>query len=218
MRTLSLACLLFGLVAAAPSWAQQQDRQAAQQQRRLQLQLQQAQQQLQDAQAAKTRLEAENVELKKSLGAQRREADAASGARRQSDQKLRATETQRSTLAASAADLERQLADEKRRSAETIAAKDAELARSGKAAEARDADLQVRFREQVRMVSECTEKNERLVKLGAELIGRYRDKGFAEVLNKREPLLGLGDVALFNLMQDYRDQLDAGRFTSAVPR
>jgi chromosome segregation ATPase len=195
--------------------AAQQDRQQ-QQLRRLQQQAQQLQQQLQQAQAARAKLEEENAVLKRDLESSERKAGAVASSQRALDQKLRAAEAERSTLVAGSADLQRQLADEKARSAEVLAAREREIAELGqglRTVEAREADLQARFREQVRRVTECTEKNERLVKVGAELIGRYRDKGFADIVRQREPVLGLADVATFNLLQEYRDQLDASRFT-----
>jgi chromosome segregation ATPase len=219
--TLPRLASLLALLITCGGAAAQQDRQAQQQQRRQQLQMQQLQQQLQEAQAAKAKLEAENAELKKSAESRERQAGAAVATQRQLDQKLKAAEAERSTLAGSAADLERRLADAQKRAAEALAAKDRELAELGrtlKTGELRETDLQGRFREQVRLVSECSEKNERLVQVGAELLGRYRDKGLGDVLRNREPVLGFADVATFNLLQDLRDRLDGARFTPTAPR
>ena len=54
--------------------------------------------------------------------------------------------------------------------------------------------------------------------LGAGLLQRYRDKGLREITRQQEPLLGLGDVQMFNLVQDYRDKTDAERFRPAPGR
>ena len=59
---------------------------------------------------------------------------------------------------------------------------------------------------QVAQLGECSAKNERLVKLSAELLDLYRNKGVGDVLNQRDPVLGLGDVQMFNLVQEYRDK------------
>jgi len=57
-----------------------------------------------------------------------------------------------------------------------------------------------------------------LVVLGAGLLQLYRDKGLREITRQQEPLLGLGDVQMFNLVQDYRDKTDAERFRPAPGR
>ncbi|MBC7956230.1 MAG: hypothetical protein H7Y33_10220, partial [Cytophagales bacterium] len=65
---------------------------------------------------------------------------------------------------------------------------------------------------------ECSAKNERLVKISAELLDRYRSKSVADVLSQRDPVLGLGDVQMFNLVQEYRDKADAERFSPSINR
>lgn len=215
---LALLCgALVSLTALDAQAQEQQDRQV----RRLQLQLQALQQQLRDAQAESSKLEAEKEKLATQLGLRDKQAGAAATAQRQTDQKLRGAEAERSALSTEKAALEARLADEARRGTEAMAVKDnelAQLAQKLRVTEAREADLQARFREQVRFVGECTEKNEKLEALGAELLDRYRNKGIGDVLRQREPVLGLSDVKTFNLVQDYRDRLDAARFTPALPQ
>ena len=67
-------------------------------------------------------------------------------------------------------------------------------------------------------MTECTEKNERLLQLGNTLIERYRDKGVLEALRNREPITGLSGVGEFNLVQDWHDKADAERFTPSIEK
>jgi chromosome segregation ATPase len=218
LRSPWILALLVGAAALAGP-ALGQDRADERQVRRLQLQLRQVQQQLQEALSSQARLESENQELGRQARDKAQQAGAASSALRQVDQKLQDTETARSELAASLAGVQQTLEQERKASADALAAKEAELAQAARTlreVRAGEEELQARFREQLRMVSACSEKNERLVKLGAELIDRYHDKGFKDVLRQREPVLGLSDVEMFNVLQDYRDRVDAGRFIPSV--
>ena len=204
-----LACLLLN----APAADAQQDKAT----RRLQLQLQSLQQQLQDAQAAKAAADAARAEAEKKLAAQAAELPRSQGALRKSTEALKAGEAVRAALQAQVAALEKQLADDRRQAEEGRAAQVRERSALVKAHEARQAELQARFEGQQSQVAECVDKNQRLVKLGAELIDRYRSKGLTDVLRQNDVLLGLGDVQMFNIVQNYRDQADGMRFSPAAP-
>jgi hypothetical protein len=67
-------------------------------------------------------------------------------------------------------------------------------------------------------VADCNDKNERLTRIGAELLDRYRNKGLWEAARQREPFLGLSDVNTFNLVQAYRDRVEAERFAPSIDR
>jgi chromosome segregation ATPase len=208
---LLLTCaLLAGL--SGPAGAQQ-DRNAERNARRLQLQLQNLQQQLDEAQAARAKLDADNAAAQKALAAQKSEIPRAQGALRKKSEELQASEAARAELASRVDALEKQLAEQKRSSDDALAAKDRTLAQALALHQKQEGELGARFEAQAGQLGECSDKNRRLVTLGAELLDRYRKKGFGEVLRQREPVLGLGDVEMFNLVQDYRDKLDAQRFS-----
>ena len=81
--------------------------------------------------------------------------------------------------------------------AATVArAKDAERAKF----EAESKDFQARNQN-------CTERNQRLVKVGRELLGRYRDVHFSDRLLAREPATGIKRVDVQNVLQDYGDRI-----------
>jgi uncharacterized protein (DUF4415 family) len=106
-------------------------------------------------------------------------------------------------------------------SAEALAAKTQELAKSAEAAKARDLErsqLEGRSLDQARQLAECSVKNERLLAIGADLLDRYRRKGVGDALRLREPIFGFSDVEMFNLVQDYRDKIDVERLQPAQKR
>ncbi|MBY0469263.1 MAG: hypothetical protein K2Q07_09830 [Burkholderiaceae bacterium] len=186
--------------------------------RRMQLQLQSLQQQLQDAQSAKAKIETEKAEVDKRLLEQTEQVTKLTAEMRKSSEGLKSTQAARLQLTANVAALEKQLADEKRNSEEAAALKARELAAYIRSRDEQQASLQRKHDDQVTQVAECTAKNTKLIRLSGELLERYRGKTVKDVLTQREPVLGLGDVQMFNLVQDYRDRADAERFTpSSMP-
>lgn len=205
LQRLTLSSLI--VLAALPAFAQSTDdaRKAA---RRAQLQVQQAQQEAQAAQAAKAKIEADKAELDKKVAAQGQQLGQLKGALPKLQEKLKGVEGERDELAAKVAALEKELADRKL-AAEAAAAAGERTLKQRDEAQAR---LKREHDAQVALVGECSAKNERLVRLSAELLDRYRNKGVGDVLSQRDPVLGLGDVQMFNLVQEYRDKAEAERF------
>jgi len=66
---------------------------------------------------------------------------------------------------------------------------------------------------QTKELSICSEDNLRLLKIGHELLERYRDKGIIDALKQEEPFLGIGDTEMFNLVQDYREKIEPLKFS-----
>jgi chromosome segregation ATPase len=196
----------------------QQDKAAERTARRLQLQIQNLQQQMQDAQTAKSRSDAEKAAIEKQLHDQAQEIPRAHGALRKASENLKQAEATRDALAGEMTALKKQLDEQKRAADQYLAAKDGELAQSTKVRDAQLVQLRARNDEQVKLVLQCTDKNQRLVKLSAELLDRYRNKGVADALKAREPLLGLYDVEMFNIVQEYRDKAEAERFVMPANR
>jgi hypothetical protein len=211
LAILAIACAALAQPAAAD------DRNAERAARHLQLQMQGLQQQVQDAEAAKSRAEADKAEADRKLAAQALELPRAQAAAHKSADALKAAEAARIDLQARVAALEKQLADQKRAGDDALAAKQAELALAVRTRDAQLTQLQARFDNEVGQVDVCTGKNEQLVQLGADLLDRYRRKGLAEVNSQNDPVLGLGEVRMFNLVQDYRDRIDAQRLTTTPP-
>jgi chromosome segregation ATPase len=83
-----------------------------------------------------------------------------------------------------------------------------------KLAQAHEADLNVtRAR-----VGACEAKNEKLYAYGTELLAAYQRKGPLDALLQREPLLGLKQVEIDNVLQEYRDKLDFEKLPPSQPQ
>jgi chromosome segregation ATPase len=215
-----LACLLTSLPAHA-----QDERAAERAARRQQMQMQQLQQQVSQAEAEKARLQQERdqaeKQAEKQAGERARALARASAAEKAALERARLLDEEKAALQQRIEALEQAAKAQQQEAAAALAAKDAELARTAAALQAQTGareEWQQRFGQQVRLVTECSEKNERLVKLGAELLARWQGKGVMDALKQREPLLGLGDVQMFNLVQAYRDKTDNEKFVPRVER
>lgn len=79
----------------------------------------------------------------------------------------------------------------------------------GKKEAAERADLEESLKKQTANFAQCYENNKKLYAVNQELINRYQDKGFADVLRQREPLTGIKQVDVENLVQDYQYQIDS---------
>ena len=214
----ALAVCLGLSIASVGAFAQQADKNAERAARRAQLQAQALQQQLQDAQAAKGKLEADKAVADKAAVEQARESGSLKGQLRKSAVQFKAAEAERVRLVAAVASLEQQLAERNRAGDEALAGRGRELAQFTRVRDEQLALLQRQHDSQVTLVGECTDKNTRLVKLSAELVDRWRGKSVADVVKQRDLVLGLGDVQMFNLVQDYRDKAEAERFVPSINR
>ena len=50
----------------------------------------------------------------------------------------------------------------------------------------------------------CFDNNRKLYDVNQEILGKYEAKGFWDVVNQKEPMLGLKQVEIENLVQDYQ--------------
>jgi len=206
-----VACMLL------PAAASAQDKTAERAARRAQLQMQSLQQQVQDAQAAQARADADKTEAEKKLTTQAQEIPRAQAAAHQAATALKASEAARADLQARLAALEKQAAEQKRADDAAHAARLAELQDKLAYRESQQRLLQTRFDNEVDQVFVCSDKNRKLVELSADLLDRYRKKGFAAIASQQDPLLGIGQVEMFNLVQDYRDRGETQRLNPTPP-
>ena len=206
------ALVALGLALAA-SGAMAEQTPAEKAARRAQLQLQNLQQQLQEAQAAKSKVESDKAAVDQQLAEQTTQAEQLKTSISKLEARLRASEKARAELTANVKSLEKQLADEKLSHEQALAQKARELAQYTKLRDEQQAQLQRKHDDQAALVADCTGKNDKLLHLNVELLNRYRNKSVTDVIKQREPVLGMGDVEMFNMVQDYRDKADAERFT-----
>jgi colicin import membrane protein len=210
-RRLPARALALGLCAWLPLAAAAQDRSGDRAARRAQLQMQALQQQLQAAQSAQARAETDKADADRKLAGHEKDLSQAQASARRAAEALKAADAERAQLKARLDSLEKQSADDRRQADAALAGRSAELDALARARDARQAQLQARFDDERRQLGACSARNERLVALGGELVDRYRNKGLAEVLRQRDPVLGLGDVQIFNYVQDARERLEAER-------
>ncbi len=50
----------------------------------------------------------------------------------------------------------------------------------------------------------CFDNNQKLFEVNQEILGKYENKGFWDIMKKREPVLGFKQVELENLVQEYQ--------------
>ena len=198
--TLALA---FGAASLAPQAAWAQSKKEQEQVRRLRQQVQQLQQQQQAVQDEAQKSAQQKAELESQLKKSRGEID---------DVKSRASSAARRLAAAT------QEADSLRSARDALQTE--RVATTGLILQdAAYADLDARNRATSSRLDTCTVHNAELYKLGDEILARYRNKGFGEMLATQEPFVQARRVALENLVEDYRDKLDQARLppTAAGP-
>lgn len=71
--------------------------------------------------------------------------------------------------------------------------------------------LDAAFARQKTALSVCTERNAALHKLGNEVLDHYEQKGCLTSVLQAEPFTQLQRVKIENLIEDYRDKLDASK-------
>ncbi|MBC7994714.1 MAG: hypothetical protein H7Z15_15900 [Rhizobacter sp.] len=214
LHRLSIAAMAMALGSASLVATAQSGDDAKKAARRAQLQMQQLQQKAQEAEAAKAKIEGDKSVLDKQLREQTQQVARLKGALPKALESLKASEAARAELAATVATLEKQLAGQKTSHEAALAA--AQI--NTKQRDEKQSQLQRQHDAQVAQVGECSAKNERLVRLSGELLDRYRNKSVSDVMKQRDPVLGLGDVQMFNLVQEYRDKADAERFSPSTNR
>ena len=207
----------------APALAQDEraaERAARRQQQQLQ-QMQQLQQQMTQVQAEKAKAEGDRAAAQQQLADRARVAARASAAERAAAARQKELEAEKTQLQARVTELEQAVLALRAEADTARAKKDTELTQAAAAFRTQGGERdqwQQRFGEQARLVTTCTDKNERLVRLSAELLSRWQGKGVMDALKQREPLLGLGDVQMFNLVQDYRDKTESEKFVPRLAR
>lgn len=164
--------------------------------RRLQAQQQKLTQEKSDLEAEKTKLLGTQESLKKEAAAARREAG-----------KVTTLTQEAAALKAEIAILKQQLADAL--TLQLQAKGDLEKAERTKAEQiAARQQAEGASARQTKEVQACEAKNLALYRYGSELLVRYQNKGWAELLGQAEPFTGIAQVGMENLLEEYRDKLD----------
>ncbi|MFT3735781.1 MAG: hypothetical protein QM776_12275 [Rhodocyclaceae bacterium] len=212
MRITGLLCLC--AVMAQPLQAEEKGGKSQEQVRRLRQQVQQLQQAQQAGQQTQQQLTQEksalDEQLKKragELGGARKKLADAERERDELRQTLQRADQERDALKARLDETTSKLASAEQSQRETsskLRASESDLTGVKTSLVAEQAER-----------SRCEANNVALYQHGRELLQAYRDKGVVTSISHREPLLGLGQVKMENLLEEYRDKLDAQRRKSA---
>jgi chromosome segregation ATPase len=116
------------------------------------------------------------------------------------------------TAAAAQTDLTQQL----ERARQQIAALMAQQQDAAKRLSAREADLkqsQQSLEASKAANTSCETKNLQLYQYSEELLGRYQKKGVWAAMSQKEPVFGLKEVGIENVVQEYQEKLDQQKLT-----
>lgn len=183
--------------------------------------LRNAQQQVQQLRQEKTALEeklasfeqekAKLAQEKKKLagqvnGAQAR-AESESTQRQQLQLALDAMTQEKETLQAQKTELDQRLAE--------LTTKQASIERELAQTQAQKKQVESTLLTRDQQVNICEDKNFKLYQYGRNLLEQCRDRSAADVVLRLEPFTGIKQVEIENLLEGYRDQLDAQKLVPA---
>ncbi len=212
----AVGVLLLALT-APNSFGQQGDKRAVREReamRRLQVEQQQLSSQVQALESEKAKLASDTATKEKELG----ELKSRLKKKEAAESKLR--NELKTRIAQVRADLEKvevrytqvsndlkYMTESNARNAALIKARDAEIKDLNGKLEAQRAVIA----RQTQLLSAAEEKNKMLVKIGRDLMGRYKDKGVMDALRQREPFTQIERVRIQNTLQEYDEKLEAQR-------
>ena len=90
-----------------------------------------------------------------------------------------------------------------------------EMSEAYKGGQEKNSTLAGQMKDTQQQLGVCTTHNQHLAELSGELLARYRDRGFFDVLLAKEPVTGLRRVELEKLEQDYRGKIRDERLAPA---
>lgn len=180
--------------------------------------LRRAQQQVQQIRQEKTTLEEKiaGFEQEKTTLAQERDklVGAVQARARSEGAKLQlaldAMTQEKQTLLAQKVELEQRLADLTTKQSGT----ERELAKT----QGQQKQVETTLLARDQQVASCEDKNAKLYQHGRDLIAQCRDRSATDAVLRLEPFTGIGRVAIENLLEEYRDKVDAQKITSAENR
>lgn len=185
--------------------------------RRVQLQLQQVRQEkvvLEEKMATyekeKTALSIEKEKLSNQVGGAQARAQSEGAKRLELQKSLELAKqenqgiaTERQALLSQKADLEKRLVEMSAKQALTEGQLDQTRAQK------LQTEAKLSAREQEVLISE--DKNRKLYRYSRELIGQCRDQSASDTFLRLEPFTGIKRVSIENLLEEYRDKIDAQR-------
>jgi chromosome segregation ATPase len=198
--------LMIGLIATSTIAAQAEDKQAARSQeqvRRMRQQLQQMQQNEQKMQQEKSAADEQLKQRSDELNVTGHKLKDSTRQLADLEVRFKALEQERDALNAKLGDTSKKLSDLEVLQRDTTT----QLRTRDGEAQALQTSLTAELAERKR----CEVNNIALYQYGRELMSLYENKGVIGALRDSEPVLGLGKVATQNMLEEYRDKLDAQR-------
>jgi chromosome segregation ATPase len=202
-----VACVLvlFAVEGRAQSKPDNRDRETI---RRLQQQLQKSQQDAAALRGEKDALEKQLAAQKGELEKQRAELPKAEAEASRERRQKQSVQAELEKLKAQLAEREKSLAEARARGDE-LAKKERDalgvIAERDRGIKSYQSDLARQNKE----ILACEAKNAQLYQLNVEILDRYRNVTVADVMARQEPFTGIKNVEAFNVVQEYRDKLDA---------
>jgi chromosome segregation ATPase len=171
---------------------------------------------LQQAAAEKSRLQAENAALAGEKEQLSKGLESLKSTLAGLETRLRETEGALAGAKESNAELTQRL-DETLERLHNLAAKHREQGRVLQVTEGSRARLEATSAEQAHRIEDLESKNLKLYGIDRELVERYDKKGVWEAIQEGEPFTGLKQVEMENLLEEYRDRMDALKAAKAAP-
>jgi chromosome segregation ATPase len=213
----ALLCIA-GFVVCSGAGAQDKASREREALKRAQQQVQQMRQEKASIEEKLSGFEQEKEKIAGQLSGAQARARAAASKNQQLQTELDAAMRDKQTLEAQKADLEKQLAE--------LSAKHTQLtakhaATEGELAQTSSLKLQTEssLRGRTQQLAVCEDKNIKLYSHGRDLIKQCTDRSATDMVLRLEPFTGLKRVELENVLEEYRDKLDAQKIISAdTPR
>jgi len=208
-----LALLLVLLTVALSAGAAPADKKASRE-REMMRKMQLSQQQLADE---KAQLEKDKAELGQKVSTLSGQSNGLKQAAARADRKAADLQKELEAARKENAGLHEQLTDEQKK-LEELSLKHKDMQQTLAATEGENKRLESALGQQAQLTKSwearnatCEGKNAKLYELNVEMMGKYRSKGVLDALSHAEPFTGIKDVELENVLQEYRDKLDAER-------
>jgi len=216
--TCLMAACLVGVILCQPAFAaEKKDKAAREAQRRMALMKQQMEAEKAELQAGfdkqKAELEGKVQESEKSANAARGSLSAAKRRHAELESELETLRKQKLELESAKLKSDASLA-ETREQLESTRKTLAETQRDLRTNESQRQALSKSLTQRDNNLASCTEKNNQLHAFGLELVKIYEKPSLYEAILRTERFTQIKRVELENILQDYRDKLDAQRVSS----
>lgn len=206
--------LVVGTLVGTSAWGQDKASREREALKRAQQQVQQIRQEKAGLEEKLGGFEQEKDKLAGQLSGAQARAKSAASKSQQLQTELDAATRDKQALETQKTDLERQLAELTTKHTELVAkqtATERELAQTRSLKVQTESSLQSR----VQQLASCEDKNIKLYSHGRNLIKQCTDRSATDTVLRLEPFTGIKRVQMENLLEEYRDKLDAQKLTTA---